>query len=82
MKLIVSYTYLTEGGNRHHCTDVVEVPRHQSVANVNEMGYLYIRNEVSSEAVLLGVWATVVLTATVIIDAQRVKLWEGIEDGY
>lgn len=82
MRLIISYTFLTEGGYRKYVTDVVEMQPHQELANSNEQAFLYIRNHVSSEAVLLGVWGTKQLEPNVTISREEVRGWKGVvEDG-
>lgn len=52
-KLMVSYTYLTEGGNRRHETSVIERPDDLTEADA---AYWFVRHNISSEGVVLGFW--------------------------
>lgn len=75
-KIVVSYTYLTEGGNRRFETGVVECP--DDFREV-EAAYSYVRCDVSSEGVLLGFWPTSALPATVPLSDINIAKWrEGL----
>lgn len=76
MRFIVSYTYLTEGGNRQYVTEVVDVPRVGNISTLEQHAFLYIRNEVSSGAVLLGAWPASTLSPAVLVNATEVYQWK------
>jgi len=54
MRLLVSYTYLTEGGNRQYACDIIDPQTNK--LTLAEAAFIYVRTQVSSEAVILGVW--------------------------
>lgn len=61
-RMVVSFTYLSEGGNRRYRTEVIEYPNDYRDV---EAALCYVRCDVSSEGVLLGFWPTSSLPPTV-----------------
>lgn len=69
-RIMVSYTYLTEGGNRQYGMDVLDVPTDY---NLNDAAFLYVRHQISTEGVVLCWYPANSLKIT--IDGINYRTW-------
>lgn len=77
MRLLVSYTYPVKHGDRQYVTEVIDIPYIVNFTT-EEHALLYVRNEISTEGALLGVWPARSLRADFMINGTSLP-WEGID---